>query len=333
MIRLRDSEPVALGHCPLSNRGNDAQARKVNFTPEPEQIGVHLDRLAVQGWTKTVLTGLPGAVEGFNSVGEVKRRRLGVREVGERRAWMLPRGAEGGVYVRLRERGLMSGDCEAYIEWNPAKLGSEGEGRLRRVWDRLGLAIDRVCVRRWDAAIDYPLPRESLVLRAPGFKLTRHGIGPGGCESESAGGESVGRRFQIYDKVKERRAHGETLSGPLTRFEVQVWPKVDELDLADLGDVRLPEGGRPGWLQLNVEDVIRRGDPLFGTLAEVAMLGSVSRAVALAKCVPGWTRAKVEQFTDCMCGEVWPEPERVFRGRWRAEVVGAMVPLIAGRAA
>jgi len=141
--------------------------------------------------------------------------RYGSRTPGFRYAWQVA----GGIYLEYGDKasGAVKSGSLLRIDYNPAKhdLGAvEGLSRwLKRDWN----------ITRVDVAIDYPLDLAAGVFTHDSLRKSGVITGADGrLETLYLGSRQSTRFIRVYDKARERRAHGEEVGpGDWWRLEVE----------------------------------------------------------------------------------------------------------------
>lgn len=127
---------------------------------------------------------------------------------------------------------------EVHVEWNPSKCGQSMLPWLE------GFDPARICVTRYDVAVDYPVPRWSVFDRAGRLKRVlwmdgRH------VETVRLGSHDARSVLRIYDKRREERSRGECPGATsLTRVELQQRLTRNDLSFADLSKATWTMPGR-----------------------------------------------------------------------------------------
>ena len=226
-------------------------AQKVN--PEgrggPPQVPVDLkcDKLRLGGWAQVPVSQVDELqncfLGGFQWQHVGRGRNRGPRKVTELTAGLFaPRGEEGAGWLRCQ---WVEGAPAAYlvVEYNPQKVDPIRQRYLGTALAAMDLDPKGLFVDRFDAAMDYPLPRGYLLLDDPHRNPDLFEVGSEGPQTERTGYRRNSRlKFQLYDKSAERKAAGAEAPDCLTRFEVQV-RKPDPLE----GSGGLFGGGPGVW--------------------------------------------------------------------------------------
>lgn len=210
---------------------------------------------------------------------------------------------EGAAWVAVSEYGVCGG--EVAVEFHPDKVRP---GLLDWVH---GFDPGRVCVVRYDVAVDYAVPRWSVFDLAGRSKRVlwmegRH------VETVRLGAADAKSVLRIYDKRREERTRGVGASGagPLVRVELQQRLSRNDLSFADLWRA---EWTLPG-LVWGMTERMRRLDNGQKCYALSAMFGGLTAARQHWRDRVGQRR---ESKLFGLFEPIDPAPEAVMRDGWR----------------
>jgi len=325
---------------PLNNMGDESASEKTNFVgcPAPS-LSCDKLRLAATCCGLSSLDDFP-ILGGLSAVG---RRRC--RNQGDRASWrwyghaFQSRGVDGACVVHL---DCVEGQSSVLsLIFNPNKVGPADQVELGRVLARLGVdpSGETCYVDEYAMAFDYPVERRRLLLDSGTCVADQFGLTATGPQTERVGFRKGSRlRVQLYDKSAERASVGESTGGPVTRFEVTVWPRVshpygeraveESIWLRELGDQPWPDTSCV--LRYVGVDPDAMADPLASLAVAAARSYGVRFMRSRLRAIPGVPESFVSMVCACLVGEVDPSPASVHPSCWPAAASAAVAPLVDG---